>query len=147
MTPHHSPPPYLPESCHIIFAAPSLEDDSWCLWPQSYLGLLPLRESSPVVIVQSLSHVRLFATPWAAAGQASLSISISQSILRLMSIESVMPSNCLILCHPLLLLPPIFPSIRGFSNVKIITCKLVRHTLQRQNLKKKKKKPKISNTD
>ena len=66
--------------------------------------------------VQSLSRVRLFATPWTAAGQASLSITISQSLLKLMSIESVMPSNHLIFCHPLLLLPSIFPSIRVFSN-------------------------------
>ena len=66
--------------------------------------------------VQSLSHVRLFATPWTAARQASLSITNSQSLLKLMSIESVMPSNYLILCHPLLLLPSIFPSIRVFSN-------------------------------
>ena len=66
--------------------------------------------------VQSLSHVRLFATPWITARQASLSITISQSSLRLMSIESVMPSSHLILCHPLLLLPPIPPSIRIFSS-------------------------------
>ena len=64
--------------------------------------------------VQSLSHVWLFATPWIAAHQASLSITISQSSLKLMSIKSVMPSSHLILCHPLLLLPPIPPSIRVF---------------------------------
>ena len=66
--------------------------------------------------VQSLSHVRLFVTPWTAARQASLSITNSQSLLKLMSIELVMPSNHLILCRPLLLLPSIFPSIRVFSN-------------------------------
>ena len=66
--------------------------------------------------VQLLSHVRLFATPWTAARQASLSITNSWSVLRLMSIEWVMPSNHLILCHPLLLPPSIFPSIRVFSN-------------------------------
>ena len=66
--------------------------------------------------VQSLSHVRLFATPWIAARQASLSITNSRSSLRLMSIKSVMPSSHLILCRPLLLLPPIPPSIRVFSN-------------------------------
>ena len=71
---------------------------------------------SSVQSVQSLSHVRLFATPWTAARQASLSISNSRSSLRLMSIESVMPSSHLILCHPLLLLTPIPPSIRVFSN-------------------------------
>ena len=66
--------------------------------------------------VQSLSRVRLFATPWIAACQASLSITNSRSLLRLMSIESVMPSSHLILCCPLLLLPPIPPSIRVFSS-------------------------------
>ena len=66
--------------------------------------------------VQSLSRVWLFATPWTAAGQASLSITNSRSSPKLMSIESAMPSNHLILCHPLLLLPSIFPSIRVFSN-------------------------------
>ena len=66
--------------------------------------------------VQLPSSVRLFATPWIAAHQASLSITISRSSLRLMSIESVMPSSHLILRHPLLLLPPIPPSIRVFSN-------------------------------
>ena len=66
--------------------------------------------------VQSLSHVRLFATPWIAAHQASLSITISRSSLRLTSIKLVMPSSHLILCHPLLLLPPIPPSIRVFSS-------------------------------
>ena len=66
--------------------------------------------------VQSLSHAQLFATPWITAHQASLSITNSWSSLRLMSIESVMLSSHLILCHPLLLLPPIPPSIRVFSN-------------------------------
>ena len=66
--------------------------------------------------VQSLSHVRLFATPWTAACQASLSITNSWSLPKLMSIESVMSSNHFILCHSLLLLPSIFPSIRVFSN-------------------------------
>ena len=66
--------------------------------------------------VQSLSHVRLFATPWTAARQASLSITNSQSLLKLISIESVMPSNHLILCRPFLLPPSIFSSIRVFSN-------------------------------
>ena len=66
--------------------------------------------------VQSLSRVRLFATPWTAACQASLSITNCWSLPKLMSIESVMPSNHLILCCPLLLLPSIFPNIRVFSN-------------------------------
>ena len=68
------------------------------------------------VIVQSLSCVQLFVTPWTAAHQASLSITNSWSLLKFKSTESVMPSNHLILCHPLLLLPSIFPSIRIFSN-------------------------------
>ena len=66
--------------------------------------------------VQSLSRVRLCATPWTTARQASLSLTNSRSLLKLMSIESVIPSNHLILCRPLLLLPSIFPSIRVFSN-------------------------------
>ena len=70
--------------------------------------------------VQSLSRVQLSVTPWTAALQASLSITNSQSSLKLMSMESVMPSNHLILCCPLLLLPSIFPSIRGFSNESVL---------------------------
>ena len=65
---------------------------------------------------QSLSHVQLFVTPWTAARQASLSITNSQNLLKLTSIESVIPSSNLILCRPLLLLPPIPPSIRVFTN-------------------------------
>ena len=72
-------------------------------------------KSDKCVVVQLLSHVRIFATPWTAALQASLSFTISWSLLKFMSIESVMPSNHLILCHPLLLLS-IFTSIRVFSN-------------------------------
>ena len=71
---------------------------------------------SPFSSVQSLSRVRLFTTPRTEAHQASLSITNSRSLFKLMSIESVMPSNHLILCRPLLLLPSIFPSIRVFSN-------------------------------
>ena len=70
--------------------------------------------------VQSLSHVRLFATSWTAAQQASLFIINPQSLLKLMSIELVMSSNHLILCCPLLLLPSIFPSIRVFSNELVL---------------------------
>ena len=77
---------------------------------------LPVQFSS----VQSLSHVWLFATPWTAACQASLSITNSWSLLKLMSIKSVMPSSHLTLCHPLLLLPPIPPSIRVFSKESAI---------------------------
>ena len=77
--------------------------------------------------VQSLSHVRLFATPWIAARQASLSITNSWSSLRLKSIESVMTSSHLILCHPLLLLPPIPPSIRVFSNESTLHMRWPKH--------------------
>ena len=70
--------------------------------------------------VQSLSHVRLFATSWIESCQASLSITKSWSLCKLLSIESVMPSNHLILCCPLLLLPAIFPSIRVFSNESVL---------------------------
>ena len=76
----------------------------------SYLG----------IVVQSLSHVWLFATPWTATCQASLSITNSQSFLKLMSFESVMPSNHLNVWHPLLILPSIFPSIRVFSSESIL---------------------------
>ena len=71
-------------------------------------------------LVQSLSHVRLFVTSWTAARQASLSITNSGSLLKLMSIELVMPPNHLILCHPLLLPPSIFLSIRVFSNEPVL---------------------------
>ena len=71
--------------------------------------------------VQSLSCVQLFMTPWTAACQASLSITNSRSLLKLMSIELVMPSNHLILCRPLLFLPSVFPSIRVFSN-ELVLC-------------------------
>ena len=69
-----------------------------------------------LVVVQSLSCVRLFVTPWAATHQASLSFTVSWSLLKLMLIELVMPSNHLVLCHTILLLPSIFPSIRVLSN-------------------------------
>ena len=70
--------------------------------------------------VQSLSHVQLFATPWTATPQASLCITNSRSLLKLMPIESVMPSNHLMLCHPFLFPPSIFPSIRVFSNELVL---------------------------
>ena len=85
---------------------------SWLLLET--LGL-PGTQSVQFSSVQSLSSVQLFATPWTAAHQASLSTTSSQSLLKLISIESVMPSNNLILCRPLLLPPSIFPGIRGFS--------------------------------
>ena len=77
---------------------------------------LTLLQPSFVVIVHLPSHVQLFATPWTAARQASLSFTISWSLLKLMSIESMIPSNHLILCHPLLLLPSVFLSTRVFSS-------------------------------
>ena len=73
---------------------------------------------------RSLSYVRLFATPWTAALQASLSITNSQSLLKLVSIESMMPSNYLILCCPLLLLPSVFPNIRVFSSESVLRIRL-----------------------
>ena len=86
---------------------------------KSSLPLLKVRR--PVVVVQLLSHVRLVVTPWTVAHQASLSITNSGGLLKLMAIESVMPSNHLILCCLLLLLPSIFPSIRVFSS-KLALC-------------------------
>ena len=77
-------------------------------------------EYSVIRSVQLLSHIWLFATSWTAACQASLSITNSQSLLKLMFIESVMSSSHLILCHPLLLLPSIFPSIRVFSSESVL---------------------------
>ena len=75
-----------------------------------------IQQSELAIVVQLLNHVQFFATPWTVAHQASLSFTISWSFLKLMSIESVMLSNHLIFCHPLLLLPSVFPSIRVFSN-------------------------------
>ena len=79
------------------------------------------------VVVQSFSHVQHFATPWVAAHQASLSITNSRSLLKLMSIESVMPSNHLVLCHLLLLLPSVFPSIKAFSNESTLCIRWPKH--------------------
>ena len=87
----------------------------YCVIPSRVWSLLELFSSS-----QSLSSVQLFVTPWTAACQASLSIANSWSLLKLMSIVSVMPSSHFIFCHPLLLLPSIFPSIRVFSNESAI---------------------------
>ena len=87
------------------------------LWPQWIVWLCKsFNIGKTSSSAQSLSSVWLFETPWPAAHQASLSIINSQSLLKLMSIEPVMPSNHLILCRPLLLLPSLFPSIRIFSN-------------------------------
>ena len=88
-----------------------------------------------VVVVQLLNRVQLFATPWTAARQAPLSSTISQSLLKLMSIESVMPSNHFVLCHPLLLLPSIFPGIQVFANELAlhISSKVLELQLQHQS--------------
>ena len=90
---------------------------SWFMSAERSEKLSDIFPPVPLLVgVQLLSHVRLFVTPWTAAGQATLSFAISWSFLKLTSIESVMQSNHLILCHPLLLLLSIFPSIRVFSN-------------------------------
>ena len=93
-------------------------------WVVFYYWATELNWNIPLCIcissVQSLSHVQLFATPWTAACQTSLSITNSKSLLKLLFIELVMPSNHLILYHPLLLLPSIFPSIRVFSNESVL---------------------------
>ena len=96
----------------------SLRDQTLSLWSGSTDSkILDYQRTNPQVSsVQSLSCVQLIVTPRTAAGQASLSITNSWSLLKLMSVESVMTSNHLILCRPLLLLPSIFPSIRVFSN-------------------------------
>ena len=92
--------------------------NNWWFYRCPLLALV-WAEGSPkwlAVVVQLLSCVWLFVTPWPAAHQTSLSSTISQSLLKLMSIESMMPTSHLILCHPVLLLPPIFPTIRVFSS-------------------------------
>ena len=92
--------------------------------PYPFPSQMPSRHKDPVV--QLLSHVRLFMTQRTAACQATPSFTIPQSLLKLMSIESVMPSNDLILCLPLLVLPSIFPSIRVFSNESALQISLLR---------------------
>ena len=96
------PPPYNQKHFSLIVTMGT--------WSHSW------RWISNIVVVQSLHCVQLFPTPWTAAHQASLSFTITQSLLKLISIELVMPSNYLILCHPILHLPSVFPSIRVFSN-------------------------------
>ena len=86
-------------------------------WRKERIGTILLWQDYLFLsVVQSLSCVQLFVTPWIVAHQASLSFTVSQSLLKLMSIESVMPSNHLILCRPFLILPAMFPSIRVFSS-------------------------------
>ena len=110
------------------FTFQGMKESQWCataliLAQETWLLTFQEFESDDctlVVVVQSLSHVQLFATQWTAARQASLSFTISQSLLKLMSIELVMPSSHLILCLPLLLPPSISPSTRVFSNESVL---------------------------
>ena len=100
---------------------PLWNGNSLCLKTRERNSFMTHFEFVPFCSVQSLSRVRLFATPWTAAvHQGSLSITNSRSLLKLMSIESGMLSNHLILCHPLLLPPSIFPRIRVFSNESVL---------------------------
>ena len=97
----------------------------WVTWDFQICNLsgyliLPYSLSVQFSSVQSLSRVQLFATPWTAARQASLSITNSWSLFKLVSVELLMPSNHLIICYPLLILPSIFPSIRVFSNESVL---------------------------
>ena len=101
----------------VIEARSNAVKSNTALEPGTFLDISYIQFSS----VESLSHVRFFATPWITACQASLSITNSWSSLKLMPIDSVMPSSHLILCHPLLLLPPVLPSIRVFSNESALT--------------------------
>ena len=101
-------------------------DDIFHTWLVTLVSIYVFKDFGPVMYggpnsVQSLSRVLLFSSPWTAACQASLSITNSRSLLKLMSIESVMPSNHLIFCCPLLLLPSIFPSIRVFSKESVLS--------------------------
>ena len=99
-----------------LYLKPNKDLDSPNPTPCPFVLLKILQRNRINIVVESLSHVHLFAILWTAACQASLSFTISQSLLKLMSIESVMPYNHLILCRPLLLLPSIFHSIKVFSN-------------------------------
>ena len=103
----------------LWFKIQSVVLDALCSFVEHLLGILCVCVHIQFQSVQSLSRVQLLATPWTAACQASLSITNSWSLLKLMSFELVMPSNYLILCHPLLLPPSIFPSIRVFSNESV----------------------------
>ena len=110
-------PPIHPFPSSLLFVSVNLSLYISCKWNYIVFVLLFLAYFTSVHSVMS----RLFATPWTAAHQASLSITNSRSLLKLMSIESTMPSNNLILCCPLLLLPSIFPSIRVFSMSQLFT--------------------------
>ena len=110
--------------CHLRGSSQPRDKSCICCIGRQILYCLSykevLRQGYQFSSVQSLSGVPLFVTPWTATWQGSLSITNSQSLLKLMSMESVMPPNQLILCHPLLLLPSIFPNIRVFSNESVL---------------------------
>ena len=112
----------VPESQLVIYNGPEhVKHVIGGMFPGgSLLRVCSVDQSIVIISVQLLSRVRLFAIPWTAAYQASLSITNSRSLLKLMSIELAMPSNHLILCHHLLLLPSIFPSIWVFSNELVL---------------------------
>ena len=95
-------------------------------WPQHQMWWLILCQTW-LSSVQSLNHIWLFATPWTAEHQASLSITNSRSLLKIMSIKLVMPSNHLVLWHPLLLLPSVFPSIRVFSSESVLRIRWLKY--------------------
>ena len=115
------------QNCNLFLHSPSvqfiLQGSIFCEVSKYFTLLIKLMPFGleGITVVQFLGRVQFFATPWTAAHQASLSFTISQSLRKLMSIESVMPSNHLVLCHPVLLLPSIFPSIRVFSNDLALT--------------------------
>ena len=111
----------------------TLEEKGACPQQTSLDQPLLLGSSVQFSSVQSLSWVQLFVTPWTAACQASLSNTNSRSLLKFMSIESVMPSKHLILCHPLLLPPSIFPSIRVFSKESVLRIRWPKNQFQLQH--------------
>ena len=108
--------PFLTMSLHIPMKSTSIERNTPGAACLKDANLLSFHQKYDVVVVRSLSLVQLSVTPWTAAQKASLSLTISQSLPKFMFIESGMASNHLILCHPLLHLPSIFPGIRVFSN-------------------------------
>ena len=124
-----APSPYCHISELVLFLSIIKFRDvkSWTYGIEKTLGKYIFIFTETFVVVQSLSRVRFFATPWTAAHQASLSITISRNLLKLMSIELVMPSNHLNLCRTLLLLPPIFPSIRVFSRESVLCIRCLKY--------------------
>ena len=125
------PSGFLPSCLRLLDLRSKLPLEAFPGFPGS-VKTLSIYAQDPISSVQLFSHVQLSETPWTAARQASLSITNSCSLLKLMSIESVMPSSHLILCRPLLLLPSIFPSISVFSNemAKVLEFQLQRQSFQ-----------------